>query len=251
MPTLRDIVSIDRDKCTGCGECVLVCAEAAIEIIDGKASLLRVDYCDGLGACLGHCPEDAIKIEKRESDPFDEQAVEQRLADLWTRGEHPMKPLAQAGDQPAAATCPSTRQRQLSPPSSSASQPQPTAAGLSHWPIKLRLVQPDAPFLEDADVMLVADCVAFASDGVPGSQTRDRAVLIGCPKFDEHEPALDRLTAILRTARIRSLTVVHMEVPCCSGYWHLAQQACAASGTDIRPQRQIVDLQGGASEPSG
>lgn len=218
----RQIIRIDEEKCTGCGECLTACAEGALAIVDGKARLISEVYCDGLGACLGHCPEGALAIEEREAEDFDEEAVRDHLAAQWV----------------GSSGCPSAQVLEFGGRGVLA---EAAGAGLplGHWPIKLRLVSPDAPFLQGADAMLVADCVGFAWRDLHREVTPEKAVLIGCPKFDEYGFALNRLTEILRHAEVRSLTVVHMEVPCCAGYWRLAGEARVASGQEV-PLRQVI-----------
>lgn len=247
MRARRQIVNIDEKKCTGCGECITACAEGAIAIIDGKAKLVSDIYCDGLGACLGICPEDAITVEEREAEGFDEEAVKERLASLWVEGNG-SKAQAPEGGHPAPAACPSAQIMDFKGMGRAAAQGTDSATqasfSLPHWPIKLRLVPPGAPFLQGADVVLTADCVPFAYANLHQNFLQDRAVLIGCPKFDDYEASLDRLTEILRTSDVRSLTVVHMEVPCCFGYANLCQQALKASGKAVPFQAIVVGIQG-------
>jgi len=215
---MRKIVKIDEEKCNGCGECALACAEGALQIINGKAKLISEQYCDGLGACLGECPQGAITIEEREAEEFNEEAVERHL--------HPEPEI------PCA--CPSAAIAQFA---QAEVDPSPSTvvlkSMLAHWPIQLRLVPPFASFLKNADLLLAADCAPFAyatfhQDFLPG-----HALLIACPKLDNHEAHLAKLTDILKMAEPRSLTVVHMEVPCCFGLVHMAKQAIQASGKDI------------------
>ena len=245
MRSHRQVVNIDEEKCTGCGDCIVACAEGAIEIIDGKAKLVSDIYCDGLGACLGICPEGAITVEGREAEAFDEEAVRDRLATLWAQGKGGgvESPAAEPPGCPSmSAGCPSAQLMEIGGAQRPAA-PRPDnggpSGGLYHWPIKLGLVPPGAPFLEGADVMLAADCVAFAYPDLHREFLPNGPVLIGCPKFDNIEFAQNRLTEILRGSVVRSLTVLHMEVPCCFGYWRLAQQACAASGKEI-PLREVT-----------
>jgi len=230
----RQIIRIDEEKCTGCGDCITACAEGALAIVDGKARLVGEVYCDGLGACLGECPEGALSIEEREAEAFDEEAVRDRLATLWTQGEARREAQAEI-----PAGCPSAQVRAFGAATPGGEGATSSGSALSHWPIKLRLVPPEAPFLQEADVVLVADCAGFAWGDLHRELGGERAVLIGCPKFDEYEFSLSRLAEMVHRASIRSLTVVHMEVPCCAGYWYLAQQACAAAGREI-PLRQVV-----------
>ena len=181
MTMKRKIVSIDEEKCDGCGQCVPSCAEGAIQIIDGKARLVADVYCYGLGACLGECPQDAIHIIERDADEFDEAAVERRLSELRKTEESP---------EPAQCGCPGAATRDLSGGLNVLpSGPKPTGppsigptdgAALSHWPIQLHLVPPAAPFLHDRDVFLAADCVPFACADFHGRILRGRPVVIGC-----------------------------------------------------------------------
>jgi Pyruvate/2-oxoacid:ferredoxin oxidoreductase delta subunit len=223
---IRKVVSIDEEKCDGCGACILSCVEGALKVVDGKARLVSDRYCDGLGACLGKCPRDAITVEDRAAEDFDEAAA---LA-------HQREP---ATAPPAAHGCPGSRLIDLGPvvragtPSQPSSAP-PSADGseLTHWPVQLALVPPRASFLAGADIALIADCVPFAYPDAHRDFIRDHVVLIACPKLDDFTAHLDRLTAILRQSRPRSLSVVHMEVPCCFGLTQIAQRAARAAGSD-------------------
>lgn len=229
---IRKIVIIDEEKCDGCGVCVPSCVEGALQIIDGKARLISETYCDGLGACLGKCPQDAITVEEREAEEFDEAAVEQFI--------HSKETVA---DQ-LPSGCPSTtvarfeRQTVTGYPASEAAPDIPEPA-LSHWPVQMTLVPPSAPFLQGADLLLTADCVPFAYPGFHQKLLRGHALVITCPKLDDFEAHQQKLTAILSQAEPKSLTVVHMEVPCCFGLVHMAQKAITASGRDI-PFREIT-----------
>ena len=238
----REIIRIDEEKCNGCGECVVACAEGAIDIVDGKARLVSEVYCDGLGACLGKCPEDALTIERREAVAFDEAAVQDRLKAQGVRREgREALPMYIA----PAQGCPSSQVRAFGPVEA---RPAPTGgpadAALGHWPIKLRLVPPGAPFLADADLALIADCVPFAFADLHRTYLPEHALVIGCPKFEDPAFALERLTEILRDSGVRSLTVVHMEVPCCFGYWQLGRQALAASGRTIPLNQVVIGVRG-------
>ncbi len=226
--TLRKIVHIDEEKCNGCGVCIPSCAEGALQIIDGKARLISDKYCDGLGACLGECPQGAINIEEREAEDFDEQAVPHRLGDSGTADELPCgcsSATVARFEQPEVAECQCD------------GAPQPSMLG--HWPVQLRLVPPTAPFLQEADLLLTADCVPFAYGGFHHDFIRGHAVLVACPKLDDFEAHLQKLTEILRRSSVKSLTVAHMEVPCCSGLVHMARQAVQLSGRNI-PLREVT-----------
>jgi Fe-S-cluster-containing hydrogenase component 2 len=229
--TKRMIIRIDEEKCDGCGLCVPACAEGAIRIVDGKARLVSDRHCDGLGACLGECPRGALRIEEREAEEFDEALTPPRP---------PPEPAPRA---PLPAGCPSARLVQFRPPTEPAAGPRLDSA-LSHWPIKLQLVPPRAPFLQGAQLVLAADCAPFAYAGLHRDILPDSALVIGCPKFDEPGAALERLTAILRESDVRGLTVLHMQVPCCHGYLRLASQALQASGKNIPLTRVEISLDG-------
>jgi len=252
---IREIVKIDEEKCDGCGLCVPACAEGAIQIIDGKARLLADNLCDGLGACLGHCPKDAIIIEKRAADEFDEEAVEEHLKSTGQPAFHPHAAAAPVGGCPSAQVqsfaapahsggCPSARMMSFDKPSSSSEDAPSRASELRQWPVQMHLVPPSAPFLRDAELLLAADCVPFAYADFHRDFLQGRALLIGCPKLDDGQAYLQKLTAILAQNDIRSLTVLHMEVPCCSGLIMLARQAIAASGKNVPLETVRIGIQG-------
>lgn len=246
LKVIRKIVEIDESKCDGCGICVTACAEGALKIVNGKARLVSDKYCDSLGACLPSCPQDAISIVEREAEPFSEEAVKAYLS-------------KNVGEQDQAFTCPSATIKQFDKeetlpcgcPSSSVTQFKQTsraseakesgsqASELSHWPVQLTLVPPGAPFLQGADVLLAADCTAFACGGFHSRFLKGRALLVACPKLDNFEAHLAKLTAILRQSDIRSLTVLRMEVPCCSGLTRLVMQAIVSSNKEL-PFKEIV-----------
>lgn len=246
---IREIVKIDEEKCNGCGLCVPACAEGAIKIVDGKAKLLADNLCDGLGACLGHCPQDAIIIERRNAEEFDEEAVDAHL------GQSVQAPAAPAGgcpstrvmspSGPAGGGCPSARAQQVSPGQGGAGDTaERRASRLRQWPVQLHLVPPTAPFLQQADVLLAADCVPFAYADFHQDFLTDKALLIACPKLDDTSPYLDKLVAMIQQSQIRSLTVLHMEVPCCSGLIFLARQAIEASGREVALETIKIGING-------
>lgn len=254
----RKIVKIDEDKCNGCGLCVPSCAEGAIQIIDGKARLIADKLCDGLGACLGDCPLDAITIEEREADEFDEMAVDAHLREIGqppaTHGTHQVAPKAHGGCPSAQVRdftpavgggCPSARLLSADRPPAADRPAGPSAPSqLAQWPVQLHLVPPTAPFLRGADVLLAADCVPFAYADFHEDLLRGKALLIACPKLDNTAPYLDKLTAMIQQGQIRSLTVAHMEVPCCTGLVHLARQAIANSGREVPLETVRIGIRG-------
>lgn len=231
---VRNIVKIDEEKCNGCGQCATACAEGAIKIINGKAKLVSETYCDGLGACLGHCPQDAITIEQREAAEFDEEATKAYLA----REAKPELGFA----------CPGLAMQRFEATAKAepAKADEGTAAPsqLRHWPVQLKLVARTAPYFADADLLLAADCVPFAMGDFHQRFLKGRSVAMGCPKLDDAEFYIEKLADILRANTIRSLTVVHMEVPCCSGLTRVAREAIARSGRAMGFEDVTVSLRG-------
>jgi Fe-S-cluster-containing hydrogenase component 2 len=254
---LRKIVRIDEAKCDGCGECIPSCAEGAIALVNGKARLSADVLCDGLGACLGECPRGAITVVEREAEAFDEVAVKAHLERLGKAppAAHPAPPpaaarprLAIAPDAPAAhGGCPGSRpqtlpRRGLSVVPSATGPALPGPGGdsrLGQWPVQLHLVPIAAPFFRDADLLVAADCVPFAYARFHDDLLAGKALVVGCPKLDDVRAYVEKLGRILASNEIRSVTVVRMEVPCCSGISAAARHGLAASGKDL-PFRDVV-----------
>ena len=248
----RNIIEIDEALCNGCGQCVTACAEGAIRIIDGKAKLISDKYCDGLGACLGECPQDAIRIIERDAEQFDEAAVNRALHDSASG----QSSADQTPPHAPHSGCPGMAVKsflpQIAPMRKSGGAPLPFAteenetesASLANWPVQLHLVPPHAPFLKDADLLLAADCVPAAMADFHRRMLRGRPLLIGCPKLDDTRAYVEKLAAILRAAAPRSLTVVHMEVPCCMGLMRIAVEAITLAESDIPLHETVVSLQG-------
>ena len=249
---MRKIIRIDEEKCDGCGSCVPACAEGALQVIDGKAKLVSEIYCDGLGACLGECPQDAIIIEEREAEDFDEVAVERHLHEAKHAEESlpcgcPSTTVRQFEKEAAFSGCPSANVARFTREEGAAvdqAGAERQVSMLGHWPVQLTLVPPTAPFLRGADVVLAADCVPFAYPEFHRDFLKDHALLVACPKLDDYQAHLAKLVEILRQSEPKSLSVVHMEVPCCSGLVHMAQQAIAASGKDIPFSDVTVGIRG-------
>lgn len=228
---IRKIIHIDQEKCNGCGACAKACHEGAIDIIDGKAVLVREHFCDGLGDCLPACPMDAISFEEREAPAYDEAAVQraQKLAKA--------KPFS---------GCPGMRAKQFSR-SSTPSQEKDCQSQLSQWPVQIKLVGVAAPYFEDADVLIAADCTAYAYGNFHERFIRGRITLIGCPKLDDADYA-EKLTAIFASHNIRSVTVARMEVPCCGGIEYAVKNAIAASGKEIPCHVTVIGTDGTIQE---
>ncbi len=234
---MRNIVKIDEEKCDGCGLCVNACAEGAIKIIDGKAKLVSETYCDGLGACIGHCPQDAITIEKREATQFDEEATRKHLAKEKNK------------QMQTDFVCPGMMNKKLREKSGTADSGATAAPSqLSHWPVQLKLVSPNAPYFAGADLLLVADCVPFAMGDFHNKFLKEHSIVVGCPKLDDAEFYIEKLAAISKANKLSSLTVIHMEVPCCFGLTHIAREAIARSGTKMAFEDITIDLHGNVSK---
>ena len=243
---VREVIRIDEEKCDGCGECVPSCAEGALAIVDGKARLVSEVYCDGLGACLGHCPQGAISVEKREAPDFDEIQVHAHLTRLKA-AKSVAPPLAVV--EPPPHQCPGSMSRSLGPrpgvrAGSPASGGPPMQSELRNWPVQLMLLSPGAPYLRHADILLVADCVPFAYPDFHRRFLRGKPVIIGCPKLDQVQVYARKLTEIVRMAEPRSLSVIHMEVPCCSALTKLAEYAVAEAGSALAVEDVTISLQG-------
>ncbi len=273
----RKIIKIDEDKCTGCGLCIPNCPEGAIQMIDGKARLVSDLFCDGLGACIGECPEGAIAIEEREAGPYDEKQV---MANIARQGANVIKahlehlaghgqseylqqalsflqengianPLVERGktgegfahEHPAG--CPGMRSREFSrqpaPDSDSADSP----SQLTHWPVQLHLASPLAPQYKGSDLLLAADCAAYALGNFHRDHLKGKALVIACPKLDSDQDVyLDKLHALIDDAKINTLTVMIMEVPCCGGLLALAQKALAGAKRKVPFKCIIISLDG-------
>ncbi len=234
MKGTRQIIEIDEEKCNGCGQCILACAEGALKLVDGKARLVGDILCDGLGACIGECPTGALKIIERDAAGFDEEAVKRHL--------HESEPaMKQNGLTTLPCGCPSSMAMTLDP-NPGAGVPGPcadTPSMLGHWPVKLQLLSPQTPFLKGSDMLLLADCCGVASPNLHERLLKGRTVAIACPKLDDVNRHISRLGEILSQATPRALTVVHMEVPCCNGLVHAALKAMEIAGVDI-PLRHIM-----------
>jgi len=234
---LRKIIKIDKDKCNGCGLCVAACHEGAIEMIDGKAELTREDYCDGLGDCLPACPTDAISFEMREAPAYDEAAVKKAQA---------------AKKQGCAGGCPGSNAHVIHhdpAPAAAASTTAstPCSSCLRQWPVQIKLVPVNAPYFNNAHLLIAADCAAYAYGGFHNDYMKNRITLIGCPKLDEGDYA-EKLTAIIANNDIKSVTITRMEVPCCGGLENAVKRALMASGKFIPWQVVTITTDGRIKE---
>lgn len=228
---IRKIIQIDEAACNGCGLCATACQEGAIAMVDGKARLVREDYCDGLGNCLPVCPTGAITFEEREAPAFDEGAVRSQ---------------APGGDDPLPCGCPGSLSRSLrgkDTPAPAPQQAESAGSRLMQWPVQIKLAPVTAPYFDGANLLVAADCTAYAYAGFHEKFMRNHITLIGCPKLDEGDYA-EKLTEILRRNNIRSVKVVRMEVPCCGGIEHAVQQALSNSGKMLPWQVVVLSTDG-------
>lgn len=229
---IRKIIKIDEEKCNGCGLCAKACHEGAIGMVNGKAKLLRDDYCDGLGDCLPVCPTDAISFEEREAAAYDEAAVKANMA------------KKAAG---CSGGCPGSQARAIEvSPCSCSSAPAAEAdipSALTHWPVQIKLAPINAPYFDGADLLIAADCCAYAYGNFHGKFMNGKKTLIGCPKLDMIDYS-EKLTAILANNDIKSVTITRMEVPCCGGMEYAVRQAVANCGKDIPLEIVTVGIDG-------
>jgi Pyruvate/2-oxoacid:ferredoxin oxidoreductase delta subunit len=219
---MRKIIEIDRDLCNGCGLCTTACAEGALALDDeGKAVLVREIFCDGMGICLNVCPTDALNIVERESSEYDPEATRQHV--LQTRGAEAaaaVHPGHGSGDAPAAPS------------------------ELTQWPIQLHLITPQAPYFKNADLLIAADCTAFALGSFHSDLLKGRKMVIACPKLDETGPYVEKLAALIGENDLKSLTVAIMTVPCCGGLRYMVEKAVALSGVDMPFETVVVGIDG-------
>ena len=242
---IRKIIHIDEEKCNGCGLCAHACQEGAIGMVNGKAKLLRDDYCDGLGNCLPACPTGAISFVEREAAAFDEEAVKQHMA-----AKEPKNVTPPAGDCPGSRMrlfqrgggCPGSQAKRMEPPAT-VDAGAPVTSQLRQWPVQIQLAPINAPYFEDAHLLIAADCTAYAYGSFHQDFLRGRIALIGCPKLDDVDYT-EKLTEILRRNSIRSLTIVRMEVPCCGGLERAAATALKNSGKFIPWQVVTISTDG-------
>jgi ferredoxin len=248
---VRKIIKIDEEKCDGCGDCVPSCAEGAIQIIDGKAKVINETYCDGFGVCLGECPQGAITMVEREAAAYDEEAVQRHLADLNKKKSTPL-PVIESSPIPVQphGGCPGSAMRGFNQPPQVSSQPVENGSmlpsQLKHWPVQLMLVPPHAPFLKGADILVCADCVPFTVPDFHNRYLAGRALLVACPKLDDLQYYHENLKDIIREAAPKKLTVVKMEVPCCTGLAQVTVQARDEVDPNIPVEVITCGIQGGS-----
>jgi len=244
----RKIIEIDDALCNGCGECIVGCAEGALQLVDGKARLVKEDFCDGFGDCVGTCPTGALKIIEREAAVFDEAATIEHVRSMG--GEEAVQRMLDAAQEhdarekavssgPAEGGCPGLKLRFGSKPATEKPKAENTAGSgqvirsdLDQWPIQLHLVPPTAPFFEGKELVVLSTCSPVASPDVHWRYVRGRSLVVACPKLDRTEGYIEKLSAIMANNNIPKVIVVRMEVPCCGGLTAITLQAHALSGRD-------------------
>ena len=268
----RKIIKIDEELCDGCGVCVPECHEGALQVIDGKVRLISDLFCDGLGACLGHCPQGALLIEERDAEPYDEYKVMDYIVKGGTnvikahlehlREHNEMEYFTQAIDylnekgipvpvelnkapEKIHCGCPGSQERSFTPAVEEAEEEGKRKSYLSQWPVQMHLVSPTAPYYRNSDLLLCADCCAFAYGDFHKDFMKGKSLAIACPKLDTNKQVyLDKLIAMINEAKINSMTVLIMQVPCCSGLLQMAQQAVSMAQREVPVTAVVIGING-------
>ncbi len=245
----RKIITIDEGLCNGCGNCASACSEGALQIVDGKARLVKEDFCDGFGDCMGECPTGALKIEEKESKPFDIDATKEHL--LKTGGDEAVQRMEEAQkkheakeDKPLACGCPGSMAQAINRTAPAAVLNQAAAPQLGNWPVQVHLLPLKAPYYQGADLLVAADCCAYAYAGFHADFIKGRTLAIGCPKLDNAGAYKEKLAAILRGNDIKSVAIAYMEVPCCGGLVRLVEEAVRESGKNLPVKKTKIGIKG-------
>ncbi|PRX22475.1 4Fe-4S binding protein [Orenia metallireducens] len=263
----RQIITIDEDKCNGCGLCVTGCHEGALQIVNGKAKLVNESFCDGFGDCIGECPTGALVIEEREAKEFDLDATAEHVRTL--RGDEAVEEMMKAQEVHEAKEeapkhnhgggCPGSRMRVMKKPSGGCPGSQAKSlkkndnngdsdvevqSTLQQWPVQISLLSPFAPYFKNADLLITADCVPFAYGDYHRKLLKGKAVAIGCPKLDDGDAYVDKLATIIANNDLKSITVARMEVPCCGGMVRITEEAVKRSGVDIEVEIVTIGING-------
>jgi len=245
----RKIITIDEELCDGCGNCVSTCSEGALSIVDGKARLVKEDFCDGFGDCIGECPTGALKIEEKESKPFDIDATKEYL--LKTKGREAVHKMVEAQKKhetkehkPLVCGCPGSMSQSISRSASVAVSKKPAEPQLGNWPVQIHLLPLKAPYYQGADLLVAADCCAYAYAGFHHDFIKGHVLAIGCPKLDNTAAYKEKLATILSENDIKSVAIAYMEVPCCGGLVRLVEEVVKASGKNIPVKKTKIGIKG-------
>ena len=243
---IRNIIKIDEDLCTGCGNCVVSCAEGALEIIDGKAKVINEVFCDGLGACIGECPEGALEIVEREALEFNEEAVEEHLDLIKDKNQRKNEQLnGIVADHTHQCGCSSAQTKVFSESETNTDVSGKISSALRQWPVQMHLINPQAPYYHGADVLLSADCVGFSYGDFHRDFLKQKSIAIACPKLDQgKEIYIQKIKTLIDDANINTLTVAIMEVPCCRGLLALAQEGTNRAKRKVPIKNVVVSIQG-------
>ncbi|MBY9015695.1 MAG: 4Fe-4S binding protein [Candidatus Lokiarchaeota archaeon] len=241
---IRKIIEIDEELCTGCGNCVVDCAEGALKIIDGKAKVINDVFCDGLGACISGCPENALQIIEREAAEFDEVAVEEYLETMKNKVE--LEQVKQiVADQSHQCGCPSSQTMVFNEPKVQNEMTGKISSTLRQWPVQMHLINPNAPYYQGADVLIAADCVGYSYGDFHRDFMSSKSIAIACPKLDQgKEDYIEKIKSLIDGAKINTLTVAIMEVPCCSGLLALAQEGAKRASRKVPIKYVVIDIKG-------
>jgi len=254
--TNRKIIVIDEEKCDGCELCILSCPEGALQIVGGKAKVVKENFCDGLGACLGECPQGALTIEEKEVEEYDEEGVIAHLKEkspellekhLKHLKEHAHE-LPKYHSHAKISSCPSAKMLHWEKKESEVNEEARSDSELRQWPIQLHLVPVNAQYFQNADFIIVADCVPFAYANFHADFLKGKAIAIGCPKLDDAESYIEKVMQIIKTANPKSIKVIYMEVPCCFGLVNIVKQALSQAKKDIPFEEITIGIKGEIKE---
>jgi len=243
---VRKIIKIDEDLCTGCGNCIVDCAEAALEIVEGKAKVVNDLFCDGLGACIQGCPTGALEIIEREAAEFDEEAVEKRLESLKSKEEVELEQVKQiVAEHSQQCGCPSSQTMVFDEPEAQNVATGKISSTLRQWPVQMHLINPNAPYYQGADVLISADCVAYSYGDFHREFLKSKSIAIACPKLDQgKEVYIEKIKSLIDDAKINTLTVAIMEVPCCSGLLAIAQEGAKRATRKVPIKYAVIGTRG-------
>ena len=244
---IRKIIKIDEDLCTGCGNCVVDCAEGALKVIDGKAKVVNEVFCDGLGACISGCPTGALEIIEREALEFNEEEVEKHLEKLKQNDQLNTEEVERIfSEQSHQCGCPSAQTMTFSAPIAQDELSGKIQSTLRQWPVQMHLINPEAPYYQGADVLIAADCVAYSYGDFHRDFMKEKSIAIACPKLDQgRESYIEKIRSLIEDAKINTLTVVMMEVPCCGGLLALTQQAAQRVNRKVPIKKVVIGIKGG------